>query len=78
MKRKPKIQSTLTNVCSQIWEMNDVNSAKELLIDYVNGTKVKDEDKKRMAYDVSIITSKMKLDRYVANALLKYEGLGVS
>jgi hypothetical protein len=78
MKTQPKIQSTLTNVCSEIWGMNDVNLAKETLINYVNGTKVKDEDKKRMINDVSIITSKMKLDRYVANALLKYEGLGVN
>ena len=69
-----KIQSTLADIASQVWQAQDVNQAKEILVNHLLGTKVKDRDK--MIDDVQQLNTLQQVHRYTANSLLKYEGLG--
>ena len=69
-----KIQSTLADIASQVWQAQDVNQAKEILVNHLSDTNVKDRDK--MIDDVQQLNTLQAVHRYTANSLLKYEGLG--
>lgn len=70
-----KITSTLAGIASQIWEAPDLESARKIFIEHVSGSRIKDRDK--MLADVRQIGTLREMHRYTANALLKFEGLGV-
>lgn len=72
----PIQQSTLASLTPMIWEIKDLETARNFLLDHLMNTNVKDRDK--MIVDIKEIKSLPSLHRYTANALLKYEGLGVS
>lgn len=69
-----KIQSTLADIASQVWQAQDVNQAKEILVNHLSDTNVKDRDK--MIDDIQQLNTLQAVHRYTANSLLKYEGLG--
>lgn len=78
MKTNFKIQSTLLDVVKQVWNTVSLNESKQTIMDYLNNeSKIKDADKVKMKTALSEITSKSRLDMYLANAVLKYEGMGV-
>lgn len=78
MKTNFKIQSTLLDVVKQVWNTVSLNESKQTIMDYLNNeSKIKDVDKLKMKMALSEITSKSRLDMYLANAVLKYEGMGV-
>ena len=47
------------------------------MVTYINSKNINEIDKKIMLQNIEVITSKRKLDQYVANSLLKFEGLGI-
>jgi hypothetical protein len=66
-------QSTLASIASLVWEAKTADQARQILIEHLAGTKVKDKDK--MISDVQALDSLPAIHRYTANALLKFEGL---
>ena len=72
-----KIESTLSSIAKDVFVAKDANVAKQIFIDYVSGSRIKESDKVKMLAEVSKMSSLMQLHRYTANALLKYEGLGL-
>lgn len=68
------IQSTLASIASLVWQAQDVDQAKEILVNHLSSTKVKDRDK--MIDDIQQLNTLQQVHRYTANSLLKYEGLG--
>lgn len=72
-----KITSTLTTVYQEFVQIQDLTQAKQFISNYVQGTKVKDTDKKKMIIEIDNCRSLYKLQYYITNALLKFEGLGV-
>ena len=68
--------SKLVEITDAIFTATDFLSAQSLFINFVDGTKVKDKDK--MISEVKNMKTLFQLQRYVANALLKFEGLGVN
>ena len=72
-----KIESTLASISEAVFQSTDLESARTAFISHVEGTKIKKEDKAKMLAEVSKMTSLNQLHRYTANALLKYEGLGL-
>lgn len=72
------IKSSLEKIIQQVWSEKDLNKAKNIVTSYLNDSKIKDEDKKKMTQFIDKITTKGKLDYYLANSLLKYEGSGLS
>lgn len=70
-----KITSVLASIASLVWEAEDVDQAREIVTEHLAGTNVKDRDK--MIDDVQKLKTLEQIHRYIANSLLKYEGLGV-
>lgn len=78
MKNNFKLQSTLLDVVKQVWNTVSLVEGKQTLMNYLNTTsKIKETDKQRMKDTINEIKNKSKLDSYLANAVLKYEGMGV-
>jgi len=71
-----KITSTLASIASLVWEAETAEQAREIISGHLAGTNVKDRDK--MIDDVQQLNTLEQIHRYVANSLLKYEGLGTS
>lgn len=72
-----KIESTLSSIAKDIFVASDATTAKQIFIDYVSGSRIKESDKAKMLAEVSKMSSLLQIHRYTANALLKYEGLGL-
>ena len=72
-----KIESTLSSIAKDVFAATNANDAKRIFIDYVSNSRIKESDKSKMLAEVAKMSSLMQLHRYTANALLKYEGLGL-
>ena len=72
-----KIESTLSSIARDVFAAANVEDAKRIFIDFVSASRIKESDKTKMLTEVSKMGSLMQLHRYTANALLKYEGLGL-
>lgn len=71
-----KIESTLAVIAEQVFRAESLSQAQSIFQQHVSATKIKDEDKAKMLTEVGGMKSLTQLQRYTANALLKYEGLG--
>ena len=72
-----KIESTLSSIAREVFAATNVVDAKRIFIDYVSSSHIKESDKQKMLTEASKMTSLLQIHRYTANALLKYEGLGL-
>ena len=72
-----KIESTLSSIAKEVFAASNAVDAKRIFIDYVSSSHIKESDKQKMLTEASKMTSLLQIHRYTANALLKYEGLGL-
>jgi hypothetical protein len=72
---KKHFTSKLAEITDAVFSATDFLSAQSLFISFVDGTQVKDKNK--MISEVKGMRTLPQLQRYTANALLKFEGLGV-
>ena len=72
-----KIESTLSSIAREVFAASNAVDAKRIFIDYVSSSHIKESDKVKMLTEASKMTSLLQIHRYTANALLKYEGLGL-
>lgn len=73
------IKSSLVNIINQVWAETDFYKAKQMILNYLNDSKIKEIDKKKMILEIEFnVRSKSRLDTYLTNALLKYEGMGLN
>jgi len=72
-----KIESTLSSIAREVFAASNAVDAKRIFIDYVSSSHIKESDKQKMLTEASRMTSLLQIHRYTANALLKYEGLGL-
>jgi hypothetical protein len=75
---KFKITSTLTTICQQVWAEPSLDKGKQIMIEHVNSTGIKDADKKRIVSAVNMCATKRRLDQYMANSILMFEGMGLN
>lgn len=74
---KIQIKSNLDSIAADIFAASNVVDAKRIFIDHISASRIKESDKSKMLAEVAKMSSLMQLHRYTANALLKYEGLGL-
>jgi hypothetical protein len=74
---KFKIESILVEVSEQVFACTNLNEGKNIIISLLERKNINEADKKIMLYTLSNIKSLSRLQTYVCNSLLKYEGLGV-
>lgn len=67
------LTSTLDKIIQQAWSEPSLSTAQQLVIDYLSNTRVKDKDS--MIAIIRAVPNKRKLDSYLANSLLKFEGM---
>jgi hypothetical protein len=72
-----KIESTLSSIAREVFAASNAVDAKRIFIDYVSSSHIKESDKNKMLAEASKMSSLLQIHRYTANALLKYEGLGL-
>jgi hypothetical protein len=72
-----KIESTLSSIAREVFAASNAVDAKRIFIDYVSSSHIKESDKNKMLMEASKMSSLLQIHRYTANALLKYEGLGL-
>ena len=72
-----KIESTLSSIAKEVFAATNASDAKRIFIDYVSNSHIKESDKVKMLTEASKMSSLLQIHRYTANALLKYEGLGL-
>jgi len=75
---KVKIKSVLEECTEVLFTINDLTKAKEYVINFVNDRGIKDTDKVNIVKGTNEAKTLIRLQTYVCNALLKYEGLSVN
>jgi hypothetical protein len=71
------IKSALEKIIQKAWQESDLEKAKKIVVDFVEGSKINDASKKALIKNTKEAKSKPRLDSYLANALLKFEKMGV-
>jgi hypothetical protein len=73
------IKSIFEQISTYIFASNDtLDNDKQYIINFVNAKQINDKDKKTIIRNVTDVVSKYKLQYYIANSLLKYEGLSIN
>ena len=70
-----KYESTLAQIANQVYQAKTADEAKQVMIDHLNTTKVKDKDK--MINQVKLLKTLIKVQTYFTNSLLRFEALSV-
>ena len=73
-----KLESTLTNIAEQVFEAKTVEQAKTIALNFLSESKIKEEDRKNMITEIEKTKDLVRLQIYIANALLKFEGLSLN
>lgn len=73
---KVTIKSTLADIAPEVFTATDWETAKALIVSHLEETNVKDRDK--MLEDVRKLHNLIKIQTYLANSLLKYEGMSLN
>tara|TARA_R110000796_G_scaffold227056_1_gene343568 strand:+ start:318 stop:542 length:225 start_codon:yes stop_codon:yes gene_type:complete len=72
-----KFKSTLKQITSEVFSATTLTEGKLIVNNHIGGTGIKDTDKKTILRNVNNINELGKLQYYICNSLLKFEGLGL-
>ena len=71
------IKSTLEKLAPEVWQEPSFEKAKQKFVTFIEGSGMNPTTKKQMLFNLSTISTKNRLDQYLANSLLNFEKLGV-
>ena len=73
-----KIKSIFEAIALDVFAAKSLTVVQQSIKEYVESKDIKEVDKKQILKEVSESKSLIKLQTYICNSLLKYEGMGVS
>jgi hypothetical protein len=73
-----EIKSVINGIITNIYSARTVSEAKQLFVEFVDATNIKDSDKQKMLTEVEKLTTLRSIQQYATNAMFKYEGLGIN
>ncbi len=73
-----KIESTLAKIANVVFETKDFNYAKQTALEHLEESTIKESDRLKMINEITNAKSLQRLQVYIANSLLKYEGLSLT
>jgi len=73
-----KIKSIFEQISEQLFTMNDLNDAKKFIIGFIDGKNINEKDRQTIIRETNNAKTLVKLQGYLCNCLLKYEGMGVN
>jgi hypothetical protein len=71
-----KHTSTLAQIADKVYQAKTADEAKQVMIDHLSTTRVKDKD--RMISQVKVLKTLIKVQTYFTNSLLRFEALSVN
>lgn len=71
-------KSVLEQIINDVYTITDVNEAKNFIENFLEEKKIDDVTKKQMLQNISEIKSILKLQVYMTNSLLRFEGMSVN
>ena len=72
-----KIESTLAGIAEAVFSATEPETARIRFIQHMEKSRVNQADKNKMIAVVKELKTLHDIQRYTANALLKYEGMGL-
>lgn len=75
---KIQIKSVFEQIAEQVFKMNDVTKAKQFITEFVDSKQINDADKQLIVKNVGDCKTMVRLQTYLCNSLLKYEGMSLS
>jgi hypothetical protein len=75
---KVQIKSIFEQISEKVFTMSSLNEAKSFIIDFVETKQINEVDKKGIIMAVNGSKTLTKLQMYICNSLLKYEGMGMN
>lgn len=75
---KIPIHSIFEEISLVVFQMKDLEQARTYTIQFVNTKKINETDKQSILREVTNMKTISLFHRYICNALLKYEGLGMN
>ena len=72
------IKSIFEQIAEQVFNMNNPTQAKQFITEFVNGKDINEIDKKTIIQNVNECKHMHKIQSYICNSLLRYEGLSVN
>ena len=72
------IKSVLEQIAENVFTMKCPNQAKQFITEFINGKDINEKDKYLIISNVNACKNMYKIQSYICNALLKYEGMGVN
>ena len=75
---KLQIKSIFEQIASQVFTMTNLTEAQNFIIDFVRSKDIKQEDKDAIIVNTIQSKSITRLQTYICNSLLKYEGMSVN
>jgi hypothetical protein len=74
---KVQIRSIFEQISEIVFNTADLATAKQNTVEFVSSKNINDKDKQVILFSINECKTITKFQMYVANALLKYEGLGM-
>ena len=68
----------LEQIINDVYKMTDVNEAKKFIENFLEEKKIDNVTKSQMLQNISEIKSMLKLQFYITNSLLRFEGMSVN
>lgn len=75
---KFQIKSIFEQIAFKVFSIRDVNQAKQFITEFVSNKNIKDEDKKVIIDNVNACKSISRIQSYICNSLLRYEGMSLN
>ncbi len=72
------IKSIFEQISVEVFQMKDLQQMKTFVQEFVKEKNIKEEDKIRILSETQNMTTVYAFQRYICNALLKYEGMGIN
>ena len=72
------IEYTLNKIAEKLFTAKSCDDAKKIGLDYLSESKINEEDRVKMIEEIQQKKDLVKLQMYIANALLKFEGLSIN
>lgn len=73
---KVQIKSIFEQISEIVFNTADLNFAKQSTVEFVSSKNINDKDKQSILKAINECKTIQRFQMYIANALLKYEGLG--
>jgi len=72
------IKSVFEQISTEVFKMSNVDKAKSFISGFLEEKNINAIDKKTILYNVDSCKTMNKLQSYLCNSILKFEGMGVN